>query len=921
LESRRVRNKTLVLSAICLLVSAQLLLQVCCRPVAAPEGNGWWKTWITQTAGVTAQSEGWYARDGELFTEDMWGYPDELICVGDYVYQYVYVPGTPNEVQYWLQIDWDSDGTWDEIYYFPEIVHFKTISTWSKTYTHSPEAVTIGGEFVASAPGPKVDILYFKMFYGPGPEWTALKACDIDIMDWPLTRSMYDEWAAGGAPGVSVALTKDNGIFEIDINNNLTVDGLPGAIYNRPGVMSPTHVKSFRQAIALMIDKVAVCKNDFGGMAEICDVKLVPPIHARYINSTVVDMWRVPGGQWYVPPGDLTKAAAMLDADGFVQGTTPNPYYDPAMPGSSQFMRKYPPDWPGRPGSPDMVPDTVSNLDALFFYIRSDKPDMLMTGRRLTAMLRKLGIPVRPTETTAAVCDRQVKQFFGYHLYTDYERLPKDPRHLHDFYTEEFATPSGLNNLLFNGQDSAGTGAMPYSFTWNYATNGMGPATQSVSLVTPGSGSGWQGKWHYPTLAPWNGYLFEQALDEVIYAPHVTATADAAKFVQEVLWGTDAMIPDIPLCRYSPMYTAFKTGWKDIVCEEGHGVKNWWTLTCAYKLGAPRPLTLRVGLAYPVQSLNPVTATSVQDWNVLWTMYDPLIRQDPYTPSHYAPLALAEFWRVYTWGTPAKTELLFRIRPAVWHDGTPVTVSDVAFSILYHQSQFATWYTNVKDVVDVATTTGGTPPPGATATWTADPTMLPGYIRVRLGVLSWMGLHWVGGVPIIMQRIWQNVPDARTYNPITDDADLSGVIDLFEDGSGPFKFVEFVTDDHVTLNAFRNYFLSQEELTNFKKEAFRRVGDADINAVVDTPDLAAVAGSFSISAYQPVPTWQDPRYPDMIYSPPQAEDPYRTGWCMPVSLNHPWNYKDFNYDNYIKIEDLAIVAKNYKRNSGSGPGW
>lgn len=113
------------------------------RPVT---GSGsYWRTWIRQTAGVRAQSEGWYARDGVLFTDDMWGYPDELICENGYVYQMVYVPGTPNEAHYWLQIDWDSDGDWDDIYYFPEIVYF-TGNSWSKTYTHSPESVTIGGK-------------------------------------------------------------------------------------------------------------------------------------------------------------------------------------------------------------------------------------------------------------------------------------------------------------------------------------------------------------------------------------------------------------------------------------------------------------------------------------------------------------------------------------------------------------------------------------------------------------------------------------------------------------------------------------------------------------------------------------------------------------------------------------------------------
>lgn len=110
------------------------------RPAIGTNSN--WRTWIRQTAGVIAQMEGAYYRDGERLGEDMFGYPDDLICESGYAYQNVEVPGTPNEVRYWIQIDWNSDGEWDDIYY-PEIVYFT--GSWSKTYTHSPETVTIGG--------------------------------------------------------------------------------------------------------------------------------------------------------------------------------------------------------------------------------------------------------------------------------------------------------------------------------------------------------------------------------------------------------------------------------------------------------------------------------------------------------------------------------------------------------------------------------------------------------------------------------------------------------------------------------------------------------------------------------------------------------------------------------------------------------
>jgi len=790
---------------------------------------------------------------------------------------------------------------------------------------------------VFAVQGPQVDTLLFKMFYGPGPEWTALKAGDIDIMEWSLTRAQYDEWSKGGAPGVSVAKTKDHGMFEIDINNNITVDGVPGALYNRPGVKSLTSEKSFRQAMALMLDKVYINKVCFGGMAEILDMPLAEPIHGYYIPPQIPPIWRLPGEKWYVDPyptWNLTRAGEMLDKDGFVKGTTPNPYYDASIPGSSPVMRKYPVGWLGRETGPDMEPDTVSSKDALFGYIRSDKPDRLQTGMYLTAMLRKSGIPVRATQTTASVCYREVMTLFGYNFYTGGWGLGVDPDHIHDFYTAEFGNPMDYNYCLFDGQDGANTGSMPYSFIWDYTTNGMGPPDESVTYLPGGGGSGVGGKWHYPDPAPWNGALFEQAIDEVKYSATKDAMKDAINFTMTVQYGEDGMMSFIPHSRYSPSYTAYRTGWKDLVCAEGGGVGSWWSNVGGYKPGATHPYSMTQGMAYPVIALNEVTSEWTWDYYGLTRIYDSMMSVDPYDPAKTDVLTgMAEWWEVTTWGSPAKTQVSFRLRDTLhgnvrpkWHDGSEVTISDVAFSILYHQSQYAWWYGSVMDVEDVATHDGGTPPPGATATWTADAGLPPREIRIKFGVLSWMGLHWSGFLPIIMQRIWQNVPDAYAYNPITDDADGNGVIDLKEDGCGPFVFTDFAADDHVTLNAFRQYFLSQDEVKNFKKEAFRRQGDVDINAVVDTPDLAAVAGAFSLTRYQPTPIWTHPKYPDMVYSPKVAGDPYNTGRSVPDTpardtVYNPWDRKDVNYDCYIKIEDLATIARSFKKNSGSGPGW
>jgi len=103
-----------------------------------------WKVWIKQW-GCNAQTEGWFLSDGIKASEEF-GWPEDLVCYDSSAQQYVddWYEIPPNGVVYWIRFDWEPDGVWDEIIY-GEYISF-TGNSWSKTYTHSPETVTVGGD-------------------------------------------------------------------------------------------------------------------------------------------------------------------------------------------------------------------------------------------------------------------------------------------------------------------------------------------------------------------------------------------------------------------------------------------------------------------------------------------------------------------------------------------------------------------------------------------------------------------------------------------------------------------------------------------------------------------------------------------------------------------------------------------------------
>jgi len=69
--------------------------------------------------------------------------------------------------------------------------------------------------------GPRVEYLLIKFYGSDVAEWEALRAGQVDITDWSLTRTYRNDFSAGDDPGVAVAdAGGELGMFVLDVSNN-----------------------------------------------------------------------------------------------------------------------------------------------------------------------------------------------------------------------------------------------------------------------------------------------------------------------------------------------------------------------------------------------------------------------------------------------------------------------------------------------------------------------------------------------------------------------------------------------------------------------------------------------------------------------------------------------------------------------------
>jgi len=239
-------------------------------------------------------------------------------------------------------------------------------------------------------------------FYeNPDEAFTALKAGEIDIMQWCLREQQYED--AVTHPDLLLASYAENGMMEFDINNNYTIEWYPG-------VRSLTNEITFRQAIAHMVDKDWIISDVLEGWGQRIDAHVTAP-QTVYANQSVI-------GENYPYKYNLTRAAELLNvyfADTDEDGT-----------------RNYPVGWPGRESGP--------NLDKIRFFIRNDHDHRKTVGHALADNIEASGIPVIrldpywwPWDTT------------NYHIYTGGWSLGRLPTYLYFLFHSSHWGPDNSN--------------------------------------------------------------------------------------------------------------------------------------------------------------------------------------------------------------------------------------------------------------------------------------------------------------------------------------------------------------------------------------------------------------------------------------------------------------------------------------------
>jgi len=265
--------------------------------------------------------------------------------------------------------------------------------------------------------GPRTDDLIIRYYGDVESAYAALKAGEIDIVGYEITSALYED--AITDPTIVLAPVASLNMFQFDINNNYTIP-------TYPGIRSPTNYQGFRQALAWLTPKDYIVNDICGGFADRID-QPIAGMHKGWGNES---MW-YPN---YPYEYDPATAAAALDATGFTQGTTINPYYDPGFLGSAEYIRVYPTDH-SKAGQ---------DLDPLEVCVRTDDIRRLEAGRLLYGNMRKLGIPVNAIEADSASLGNKVWAM-DYHIYTGGWNVERFPTYVYNYYHSNFYYQAATN--------------------------------------------------------------------------------------------------------------------------------------------------------------------------------------------------------------------------------------------------------------------------------------------------------------------------------------------------------------------------------------------------------------------------------------------------------------------------------------------
>jgi hypothetical protein len=560
--------------------------------------------------------------------------------------------------------------------------------------------------------GPRTPYLYMKFYTLPEDCYAALKTGDIDLMLWPLTADQYRD--AVKDPNVILGPVSENGMNEFSFNTNETIP-------TYPGVISPMSQVDFRRALALLTDKFYIVNDILGGFATRMDMPVVVNAPSWLNNSCVY-----PNYDWEYNPA---AAAARLDAAGFVQGSTDNPYYDSGFPGSARKIRVY--------------PETVIVHDAPVVGVDITGPPYswrLMLPA--TEVLRVMGL----LEGEHWYTDLAFSFDSGTNTVTVTGVTLEDESYLWiEYKTPHSKAGENLDPIIFyarsdhNPRLKAGEhlcanmrkAGIPVEFKALPSSGCYPPVMgdRDYHIYTAGwrlgrfptslyflYGAIWWAPWGYnyvnaPIPRPAPGTVgvdpnLDVALRDIYYAETMNDAIVAAQRAQGIF---EKVLPTTPLfCAKS--YFAWRNWLLGVVNMMAYGPENTYTFLNIYKaVGAPEPDRIRVGWNQPPQAVNILFSSWVYDYGILDRIYEGGQAVNPYDLATDQAWIVQD-WAVSSWTDPddglEKTKVTFWIRKDVYWvrpvTGSVVrqfTTHDIAFSQMFSFAFDDGWnWDNVMDI-------------------------------------------------------------------------------------------------------------------------------------------------------------------------------------------------------------------------------
>jgi ABC-type transport system substrate-binding protein len=541
--------------------------------------------------------------------------------------------------------------------------------------------------------GPRADRLLIHLYADDLTEFAALRAGEIDVEDWPLSKA---EYLTDSVPPYNNSLKIVNygaeyGLYILDFNNNNnTYLGNPPdpGNGNNPAdvkVLNPNTGASYnwladvwlRRAIDYLVDRTALIADpSIGAGFGYPLYTVIPPPQAKYLLNVYGNMsmqWA-----WYFSP---TLCNQTLDAHGYPVG--------------SSGYREY-----------------RGQIVKLQFWIRSDHAGRLHIGTVLVALMKACGFYMVENVhfANSGTCHVNVMTNKDFHMYTGGWSLSAQPDFLilwdwaYYWHPGDCYNYDGCNDPAFNA----------YAEGIMYANS----QAEAVSMAL-----GAQMRMAWLNLA----------------CPIYCVSGNKAY----ARWNVNNVD--------NPGDTTVGQQWWGVVNIMGYGLDNGWSFmdmhTNMTEWGGG--MTIDYGFKVPeLKQPNIVYASWLYDTNFLGQMYESLLASNASNLAQILPW-IATNYTVGLYDNPnlgTCSKVRFTLDPnVVWNDGTPLTMADVYFSMWEIKTDLTArhfpnpwWWSNVQDILSFSV-------------------LDPYTFEVLLDVKSYWALYWIGGSYILPKHIWKPI--------------------------------------------------------------------------------------------------------------------------------------------------------------------